>query len=66
MPIYEYECRKCRHRFSHLSRTASAPAPRCPACGEGRPLKKLSTFNAAAPASNSSSGGSCSTGCCSL
>lgn len=31
MPIYEYECRQCGHRFDYLVRSSS-PAAECPAC----------------------------------
>ena len=33
MPIYEYACRKCGHRFDALVRGASEPA--CPNCESG-------------------------------
>ena len=31
MPIYEYECRQCGHRFEYLVRS-STPAAECPSC----------------------------------
>jgi putative FmdB family regulatory protein len=31
MPIYEYECRQCGHRFEYLVLPTS-PAAQCPAC----------------------------------
>jgi putative FmdB family regulatory protein len=31
MPLYDYECRGCHHRFEALVRAAN-PAPSCPAC----------------------------------
>jgi putative FmdB family regulatory protein len=31
MPIFEYECRECDHRFEHLQRTADALVA-CPVC----------------------------------
>lgn len=33
MPIYEYYCRQCHGRFSHLARSFDEPAPPCPRCG---------------------------------
>lgn len=39
MPIYEYLCKACRHRFEHLVRTTS-PDPKCPAC-ESPDLEQL-------------------------
>ena len=38
MPIYEYECRECGHRFEQLVRASGAPA--CPAC-QGHDLERL-------------------------
>jgi putative FmdB family regulatory protein len=32
MPIYEYQCKKCGHRFEKMQ-SHSAPAPACPKCG---------------------------------
>ncbi|HEY7389938.1 MAG TPA: zinc ribbon domain-containing protein [Bryobacteraceae bacterium] len=31
MPIYEYECRQCGHRFEYLVRSTT-PAAECPSC----------------------------------
>lgn len=31
MPIYEYECRQCGHRFEYLVRSGT-PAAECPSC----------------------------------
>jgi putative FmdB family regulatory protein len=39
MPIYEYECRGCGHRFEAIVRT-SGPTPACPGC-EGTDLERL-------------------------
>jgi len=39
MPIYEYECRQCGHRFEYLVLPTSA-APECPAC-QKNDLKQL-------------------------
>ena len=33
MPIYEYECRQCGHRFEYLI-LASSPRAECPSCHE--------------------------------
>ncbi len=33
MPIYEFTCRNCQHRFETLVRGADAPS--CPQCGTG-------------------------------
>ena len=33
MPLYEYECFVCRHRFERIQRFSDPPATRCPTCG---------------------------------
>lgn len=32
MPIYEYECNKCGHRFEVIQRVADAPLKKCEKC----------------------------------
>ena len=38
MPLYDYECRGCGHRFEALVRPSSPPA--CPSC-QGQDLEQL-------------------------
>jgi putative FmdB family regulatory protein len=38
MPIYEYECRGCRHQFEQLVRTGDTPS--CPSC-QSQDLERL-------------------------
>ena len=45
MPIFEYVCRKCEHRFEKIVRGGEQPA--CPACQSKRLEKQLSVFAAA-------------------
>jgi putative FmdB family regulatory protein len=40
MPLYEYECESCGHRFELIQRFADPPAERCVACGK-EPVHKL-------------------------
>ena len=40
MPLYEYECEKCRHRFERIQKYADPPIDVCPNCGEHQ-VKKL-------------------------
>jgi putative FmdB family regulatory protein len=40
MPLYEYECSQCGHRFELIQRFADPPAETCVACGKG-PVHKL-------------------------
>ena len=47
MPIFEYECKKCGHRFEALLKSASDAAPKCPECGASDAKRLLSRFAAA-------------------
>jgi putative FmdB family regulatory protein len=42
MPIYEYRCEACEHRFETLVRGAETPV--CPTCGSATLARELSTF----------------------
>lgn len=33
MPLYEYECFLCHHRFERIQRVSDAPVSECPDCG---------------------------------
>ena len=33
MPLYEYQCKRCQHRFEKLQRFSDPPASSCPARG---------------------------------
>ncbi len=33
MPLYEYQCRKCHHRFERIQKFSDPPADKCPECG---------------------------------
>ncbi len=33
MPLYEYECKKCHHRFERIQKFSDPPAKKCPDCG---------------------------------
>lgn len=39
MPLYEYQCDKCAHRFEVIQKFADPPVDVCPKCGG--PVKKL-------------------------
>ena len=44
MPIYEYECKSCRLRFSQLvMNTAAASGVKCTACGSGELTRLISS-----------------------
>jgi putative FmdB family regulatory protein len=42
MPIFEYVCAECGHRFERIVRGADAPS--CPACDSASLQKQLSVF----------------------
>lgn len=39
MPLYEYQCKKCKHRFEKIQQFSDKPLKKCPECGG--PLEKL-------------------------
>lgn len=40
MPIYEYECKDCGHKFETIRKISAGPPDACPSCGEDK-LQKL-------------------------
>ncbi len=40
MPMYEYECAACGHRFERIQKFSDPPVEECPSCGE-RNVQKL-------------------------
>jgi putative FmdB family regulatory protein len=56
MPLYEYLCRDCGHRFEVLQRMGEgADGLLCPRCGAGELAKQFSTFAGSAGASTGAS-----------
>ncbi|MGB7062532.1 MAG: zinc ribbon domain-containing protein [Candidatus Zixiibacteriota bacterium] len=56
MPIYEYKCRKCGHRFDVLQKMGEdGKELKCPKCGVDNPTKVFSTFASAGSSAKSSS-----------
>ena len=39
MPLYEYQCKKCKHRFEKIQKFSDRPVKKCPECGG--PVDKL-------------------------
>ena len=33
MPLYEYQCKKCKHRFEKIQKFSDRPVRKCPECG---------------------------------
>jgi putative FmdB family regulatory protein len=40
MPLYEYECEACHHRFERIQKFSDPLVETCPTCGKG-PVRKL-------------------------
>lgn len=54
MPLYEYRCRSCDHRFEILQRLGeNGDGLACPRCGAAAPAKQFSTFAGIAGGSGS-------------
>lgn len=43
MPIYEYACTRCRHRFERIMKVGEE-APACPVCGAKETKKRVAPF----------------------
>ncbi len=33
MPLYEYQCQKCKHKFEKIQKFSDRPLKKCPECG---------------------------------
>jgi putative FmdB family regulatory protein len=44
MPLYEYRCAACAHRFEALVSRRDEAAPHCPQCGGSEVERMLSAF----------------------
>ena len=33
MPLYEYQCKKCKHKFEKIQKFSDSPIRKCPECG---------------------------------
>ena len=54
MPIYEYECRDCKHRFEAIVRLSEASVcPSCPSCESANVERLISLFAVDAPGTRS-------------
>jgi putative FmdB family regulatory protein len=43
MPLYEYECTACGHRFERIRKFSDPPVETCPNCGEAKVQKLVSS-----------------------
>ena len=39
MPLYEYQCKKCKHKFEKIQKFSDRPIKKCPDCGS--PVEKI-------------------------
>ena len=39
MPLYEYQCKKCKHKFEKIQKFSDRPVKKCPECGG--PVEKI-------------------------
>jgi putative FmdB family regulatory protein len=39
VPLYEYECKKCGHRFEEIQQFSDPPIKKCPKCKKGKVVK---------------------------
>ena len=39
MPLYEYQCQKCKHKFEKIQKFSDRPIKKCPECGG--PVEKV-------------------------
>ena len=42
MPIYEYKCKACEHKFDKLQKISDEPLEICPDCGKPQLVKLVS------------------------
>ena len=60
MPIYEYRCKNCQHKFEKL--VTGSEKVKCPRCGKGKLERLFSVFGVKSGEKfTPSSGGSCGT-----
>ncbi|MGK7344954.1 MAG: FmdB family zinc ribbon protein [Candidatus Nitrospinota bacterium M3_3B_026] len=60
MPIYEYVCAECGHKFEKLTALSEAHEKQeCPECGKGSGERILSLFGAGSSTGSGSGGGYC-------
>lgn len=48
MPMYEFQCKKCSHKYEEITSydpTDKYKGIKCPECGSGKKTKLISTFN---------------------
>jgi len=61
MPLFEFACRSCGHRFEFLTRAGQTPA--CPSCAGAELEKQLSVFAVGAASPSATAAASTDGGC---
>jgi putative FmdB family regulatory protein len=65
MPIYEFHCKKCRHKFEYLCFSQrDAEELTCPKCQSGKIEKLMSVFGGKIGNTSTGGCGSCSATSC--
>lgn len=55
MPVYEYDCRVCGHRFEVLQKVGEdGKSLKCPKCDSDEPTRVFSVFSGGKPSGKSS------------
>ena len=62
MPIFEYTCLKCAHRFEKLQKSSTVASTECPECGSFDVRKELSAFSSAVSSSSTAGAAGCYSG----
>ena len=42
MPLYEYQCKACKHKFERIQKFSDPPPTKCPECGKGKIQQMMS------------------------
>jgi putative FmdB family regulatory protein len=65
MPIYEYVCKGCEHRFEKLVKSpTAADRVECPKCGSGKTMRAMSVFAVGSDGGKTSAGAPGGPGMC--
>jgi putative FmdB family regulatory protein len=42
VPLYEYQCKACKHKFEKIQKFSDPPPTKCPECGKGKIQQMMS------------------------
>ena len=63
MPIFEYQCKECDHKFEKLVVSSQSTTPECPNCSESHVKKLISAGSVRANGITAASGGYSNASC---